>query len=110
MLNSKRWRETKAIVWKRTKGLCEMCKAEGRAVDGVDCHHIIPFESARTPDEMARLCYDPNNVQLLCVKHHIAVHAQAGSHTKEAHQQRERERLERWKQELEKRVAAIRGE
>ena len=112
-LNCKEWRQTKAIVKERAKGLCEECRREGQEegrrrgdpklaktgyiVPGVDCHHKIPFESATTPEEMARLCYDPDNVILLCIRHHIAAHTQAKSHTKEAHQQRQDERLERWK-------------
>ncbi len=106
MLNDKRWAQTKAIVKQRAKGLCEECKAEGYIVPGVDCHHVIPFESATNQDEMERLCYNPDNVRLLCIKHHIAVHANAGSHTKEAHQQRLDERFERWKARHERRPDA----
>jgi 5-methylcytosine-specific restriction endonuclease McrA len=102
MLNDKRWTQTKAVVWQRAKGLCEECAktitATGRPllVAGVDCHHVIPFESAKTQQEAEALCYNPDNVRLLCVRCHINAHTQAKSHTKEAHQAREAERLARW--------------
>ena len=104
MLNDKRWAATKRIVWARAKGLCELCAqtitATGRplAVPGVDCHHVIPFESAATIQEAEALCYDPNNVRLVCIACHSKIHAHAGSHTKEAVRQRRNERLERWKE------------
>ena len=97
MLNDKRWRQVKAIVNARTNGLCEECLANGLIVPGVDCHHIVPFESATTIQEAEALCYNPNNVRLLCIACHCKVHADAKSHTKAAHKQREHDRLERWK-------------
>lgn len=85
LLNSPKWREVKRQVWNRADGECELCKREGRVVQGVDCHHIIPVESANPdiPGEMERLAYDVSNVMLLCVPCHIKVHTEALSHTKE---------------------------
>lgn len=83
LLNSIEWARVKAIVWKRAGGLCEQCKREGFIRAGVDCHHVIPVETGRTVQEMARLAYDPNNCQLLCVEHHIKVHQSMRTHTKE---------------------------
>ena len=65
LLNDKRWKETKAIVWQRAKGLCEWCLRDGYVRAGKDCHHLVPFESGRTLSEMERLCYDPSNCALL---------------------------------------------
>ena len=108
LLNDKRWKETKAIVWERAKGLCEWCIRDGIAAGveggwirpGVDCHHLVPFESAKTMQEAERLCYDPNNCVLLCVEHHRAEHNQKGYHTKEHVQARRAERFERWKEKM----------
>ena len=108
LLNDRRWKETKAIVWQRAKGLCEWCIRDGIAAGveggwirpGVDCHHLVPFESGRTQAEMERLCWDPNNVVLLCVEHHRAEHNQKGYHTKEHVQARRAERFERWKEKM----------
>ena len=112
LLNSKRWAETKAIVDARSEGLCEWCKrdgqAEGRRIGdkelaamgwvrtGVDHHHIIPFESAKTMAEAERLCYDPNNVVLLCVDCHRKEHNRKGYHTKAAVADRRAQAFARW--------------
>jgi hypothetical protein len=71
--------------------------------DGIDHHHLIPFESARTTQEAERLCYDPNNVVLLCVEHHRAEHNQKGYHKKENVKARKDQAFERWKQRQSKR-------
>ncbi len=83
LLNDKRWREVKTIVWRRAQGLCEQCADEGIVRSGVDCHHIVPVESAKSIPEMERLAYDVNNIRLLCIEHHIAVHQAMRTHTKE---------------------------
>lgn len=116
MLNSRRWAEVKAIVDARAKGNCEWCIRDGREYgrkigndrlartgwirQGIDHHHIVPFESARTIAEAERLCYDPNNVVLLCVEHHIKAHRELGSKKKEVVQARRAERFERWKDKM----------
>ena len=104
MLNDRRWRETKAIVWARAQGLCEWCIRDGKAAGvtegwitpGKDCHHLVPFESAKTKAEAERLCYNPENVVLLCVDHHRAEHNQKGYHRKENVKARDKQRTERW--------------
>ena len=92
LLNSPRWAEVKRIVWQRAGGLCERCRREGIEAGvlpdgwitpGVDCHHKIPVESAKTEEEMERLAYNPDNCLLLCVDCHIKTHAEARSHCKE---------------------------
>ena len=109
LLNSKRWKELRA--WKLQQNpLCELCQAEGYVTSAIDIHHKTPVESARTPQEMEALCFNPSNLQSLCIPCHQRVHREARSHTKAAHLQRERDRLERWKKELESRVARINNE
>ena len=92
LLNSPRWAEVKRIVWQRAGGLCERCRREGIEAGvlpdgwitpGVDCHHKIPVESAKTEEEMERLAYDVNNIELLCIPCHIKTHQEMRSHTKE---------------------------
>ena len=92
LLNSRRWFEVKKIVWQRSGGLCERCRREGIAAGilpdgyitpGVDCHHIKPVESAKTEQEMERLAYDVNNIELLCIPCHIKTHQEMHSHKKE---------------------------
>ena len=96
LLNSRRWMETKRIVWQRAKGLCEECARQGYVRAGKDCHHIIPIESSMTVAEMERLCFDPNNVRLLCIEHHIEVHRQMHKGTKANRAERTEQRLSRF--------------
>ena len=83
LLNSKRWAEVKRFVWQRADGLCERCRREGLIRAGVDCHHKTPVESAKTEQEMERLAYDVNNIELLCIPCHIKTHQEMHSHRKE---------------------------
>lgn len=95
LLNSKRWKELRA--WKLEQNpLCELCQAEGYVTSAIDIHHKEPVESGRTEFEMEQLCFNPNNLQSLCISCHAKVHREALSHTKAAHKQREDERLQRW--------------
>lgn len=104
LLNSPRWREVKTQVWRRANGLCERCIREGKAAGvpegyitpGVDCHHIKSVESGRTVMEMEQLCYNPANIELLCVPCHIKTHQEMRSHTREKvkeNKQRARQRF-----------------
>ena len=83
LLNSPRWGEVKRIVWARAEGLCERCRREGYFTPGVDCHHKIPVESAKTEEEMKQLAYNVSNIELLCIPCHIKTHQEMLSHTKE---------------------------
>lgn len=97
LLNSKRWKELR--VWKlaQTQGYCEICYREGwRGIDAlaVDIHHIVPVESVIDQGEeaMKRVCFNPANLMALCVRHHVEIHQQAGSHTKEAVNERKQKK------------------
>ena len=108
MFNDPRWADIKRLVWHRDGGRCQVCKREGIEAgiqdgyirSGFACHHIIPFESAKTQAEMERLCYDPNNCVLLCIPCHQRAHKELGSKKKEAVQARRAERFERWKDNI----------
>ena len=80
LLNSKRGAEVKRFVWQRADGLCERCRREGLIRAGADCHHKVPVESAKTEQEMERLAYDVNNIELLCIPCHIKTHQEMRSH------------------------------
>ena len=100
MLNDHRWLDTKRVVWQRAGALCEWCKRDGYIRAGVDCHHIIPFESAKTQAEMERLFFSPDNITLVCKDCHAKIHRELGSKKKEAVQARRAERFERWKDNI----------
>ena len=97
LLNSKRWKELRAWKLRQTEGYCEICYREGwRGIDAlaVDIHHIVPVESVIDHGEaaMARVCFNPANLMALCVRHHVEIHQQAGSHTKEAVEERKQKK------------------
>lgn len=95
MLASRRWRELRA--WKlRMAPLCEACLREGKYVAAVDVHHRREVLAAATLPEMEALCFDPWNLEALCPACHTATHRERRSHSREAHQRREREGLARW--------------
>ena len=96
LLNSKRWKQLR-MWYLQQHPLCELCQQQGYVRSAIDLHHKTPVESAKTRMEMEALCFNPSNLQALCIPCHIKVHADAHSHTKAAHKQREDERLERWK-------------
>lgn len=108
LLNSKRWAEVKRIVWQRAGGLCERCRREGieagilpdgYIMPGVDCHHKRPVESARYEEEMKRLAYDINNIELLCVPCHIKTHQELRSHYAETVKERKELKRRRFLEE-----------
>ena len=110
LLNSKRWHEVKRQVWQRAGGLCERCRREGieagvlpdgYVTPGVDCHHKIPVESANpdVPGEMARLAYDVNNIELLCINCHIKTHQELRSHHAETVKERKELKRRRFLEE-----------
>ena len=97
LLNSKRWKELREWKLRQTEGYCEICYREGwRGIDAlaVDIHHIVPVESVIDQGEaaMARVCFNPNNLMAVCVRHHCEIHQQAGSHTKEAVNERKQKK------------------
>lgn len=99
LLNSRQWKELRQMKL-NDQPLCEMCLKRNKQVSAYDVHHIIPVESAITYVEMARLCYSYYNLMSICIPCHIKIHQELMSHTKEAHQQRQKDRFERWKNGL----------
>ena len=93
MLNSKRWKELRA--WKlNTNPLCERCEAEGYVRAAVDVHHIRPVCGSIL--EMEALCFNPANLQSLCVPCHIQPHKEMGKTTRKNVDERKKQRLDRW--------------
>lgn len=50
--------------------------------------------------EMERLCFDPNNIQCLCIPCHIKVHKAMGKGTKANRKEREAQRMSRWSERV----------
>ncbi len=103
LLNSKRWKRLRAW-YLNLHPLCERCIEEGEAAgipggyvsSAVDVHHIVPVESAKSPQEMERLCYSVSNLRALCITCHKATHREMMSQTREGHQQTAKSDLDRW--------------
>lgn len=95
IMNSARWktlRATKLVA----NPFCERCEAEGYVRPARCVHHIIEVESGRTEQECRDLAFRWSNLQSLCYQHHAEIHAAERSHSKEAHKQREDDRLTQW--------------
>lgn len=92
LLNTKEWRELRDWKIQQCQWLCERCRQEGidkgipggyiRAAKTV--HHRIPVESGRTDEEMRALCFDRNNLMLLCPECHHKIHEEMKSHWRQA--------------------------
>lgn len=67
--NSKAWKEMREYKFADANGLCEACKAKGKAVAGKEVHHVVPIDK----DWSRRL--DFANLKLLCPDCHNAVHS-----------------------------------
>jgi 5-methylcytosine-specific restriction endonuclease McrA len=62
------WKRFREWV-RRTRVLCERCRAEGRLVEGTEVHHKVD------PRDDTSLTYAPENVELLCVSCHSRITA-----------------------------------
>ena len=106
MLNSKRWKELRQ--WKLSANpLCELCEAKGVVRSAIDIHHRQPVEEAGTLAEMEARCFNPANLQSLCVPHHAKIHREARSHSRQAHRKREDDRHQRRMSKLEEFLASL---
>ena len=95
LMNSGEWWRVRAAKM-TADPLCERCKAQGFTVPARCVHHIIPVESGHTEQECHDLCMRWTNLQSLCFRCHAEIHKAEGYHTRDAHRQREEERLQRW--------------
>ena len=102
--NSREWRELRTLKL-RTTPLCERCRelgikagVPGGYIRAASCvHHIIPIESARTPDEMRRLALHCglDGLMSLCRQCHAEIHRQIGSNRRDTVQQHQEDRRNR---------------
>lgn len=95
IMNSKQWKLARRLKLVANP-LCEECKKAGRIKEAQCVHHLVEIESAKTDMEAWQLATSMGNLQSLCFDCHNAIHTQLKSHTKEAHQERNKERLQQW--------------
>lgn len=99
LINSRRWRELRARKLEANP-LCERHLKEGKVVAASVVHHIVEVESGHSEQECMALAYSWANLQSLCRECHAEIHKASRYHSKDAHQQREHDRLEQWKSQL----------
>lgn len=63
--NNSQWSRTRFEAIKRAKGLCEVCKVQGRLRAGSEVHHIIKVANGDS-----RSNYDLNNLIYVCTSCH----------------------------------------
>lgn len=95
LINSKRWKELRRVQLIQHP-YCEQCLKEGRRRPATCVHHITEVESGRTPRECEALCFSIHNLMSLCRDCHAAIHRELRSHSKDNHQEREKQRLSQW--------------
>lgn len=81
LINSRRWRELRALKL-HADPLCEECRRQGRLVPATEVHHIIPVETASSPDGMRSLMFQYANLRSLCHVCHAEAHRLLHSHSK----------------------------
>jgi 5-methylcytosine-specific restriction protein A len=69
----KRWKFIVAAR-KRENPLCQRCEAKNKVKPLDEIHHIIPFDTGRTPEEVEALAFDYDNTMSVCEKCHEALH------------------------------------
>lgn len=77
LINCGRWRKLRRAKL-TAQPLCERCEESGRHTLATEVHHIRPAQSGRTPREMERLMYDPQNLRSLCHRCHVETHRELG--------------------------------
>lgn len=102
MINSGRWRATRAMVLQRDRGLCVDCAACRRYTIATEVHHVRPVEWERTRGAMSQLMFDPANLVSLCHDCHRLRHAELASSDREKQKERAEIRLLQRYEELTK--------
>lgn len=102
LMNSKEWKQLRARIL-RERPLCEMCRRNKHISPANELHHIVEVEKGQTESEMRILCFSTTNIMALCHKCHRNIHNERQYHSTAAVKERQRERFEQWKDDLEKR-------
>jgi len=68
----KRWRRIRNLKFKNDP-LCERCLENNRVHATEEIHHIIPFQTGKTEEEVQFLAFNYDNLQSLCIDCHKIV-------------------------------------
>lgn len=75
LYGTKQWRHL-SDKYRREHPICELCCKKSPPIIRAarDVHHIIPFSTGKTDEEMWNLLLDENNLVALCVDCHAEIH------------------------------------
>lgn len=71
--NSQKWKKLRNSYIAEFP-LCQSCLEKGKIVPGEEVHHVIPFLTGQTQQEIENLAFDWNNLKTLCQSCHKAAH------------------------------------
>lgn len=76
LYHSRSWKNIRAFVVRRDKGLCQRCKRHNRFKAGDIVHHIDPLtpENVNDPD----IALNADNLELVCKVCHEEIHKHLG--------------------------------
>lgn len=80
--------------------ICERCQEEGRNRLASEVHHIVPVETAVTPQDMERLMFDYFNLRALCHDCHVKTHVEMGRSGKPYAERKRKSDLELFRQKF----------
>jgi 5-methylcytosine-specific restriction enzyme A len=69
----KRWKRLRKLKF-LINPLCEVCEKRGKVVVADEIHHIIPFLTGTTEEEIETLAFDYDNLISLCIACHKEAH------------------------------------
>lgn len=96
LINCTKWRNLRN-AYLAAYPQCQLCRAQGVHQAANCVHHIVPVETARNEADAERLAYSWSNLQALCLNCHKGIHQAERSHSRQVHQERQEQALERWK-------------
>lgn len=95
LMNSAEWHRIRAKQL-HAQPYCEICLSHKVVRPAEVVHHITEVETGRTEQEQRSLAYAESNLQSLCKRCHNKLHAEKKSHSKAAHKERQKSRMEAW--------------
>ena len=95
LMNSREWREIRTAKL-NLNPLCEVCARKGYVRAANTVHHIREVESGKTEQECRQLAFAFANLMSVCREHHHELHNDMRYHSRQAHQERNTERLRQW--------------
>ena len=101
LIGSREWRAFRLMIL-REEPLCRWCLQKGMVRVARCVHHQIECETAKTEQAMRDLMFSKSNCVPLCLKCHSDYHNQQGYHKPDKVEERQEDRMEQWKDALEK--------